>query len=193
MSKQLDFQKKLSQNVQNTVFQGKTLVFGEGAEDPLLMMIGEAPGGDEEKQGRPFVGKAGKNLSSFLDVIGLKREDIYISNVVKLRPTKESPKTGKSVNRPPSGEEITFFLPYLKEEIHLISPKVIVTLGNVPLKAVSGDKKATIGDVHGKPYALEENRILFPLYHPAAVIYNRALTETYQEDLQELKNFLSAF
>lgn len=193
MSKQLDFQKKLSQNVQNTVFQGKTLVFGEGAEDPLLMMIGEAPGGDEEKQGRPFVGKAGKNLSSFLDVIGLKREDIYISNVVKLRPTKESPKTGKSVNRPPSGEEITFFLPYLKEEIYLISPKVIVTLGNVPLKAVSGDKKATIGDVHGKPYALEENRILFPLYHPAAVIYNRALTETYQEDLQELKKFLSAF
>jgi len=193
MSKQLELQKNLIKNFQNSVYGEKTLVFGEGAESPLLMMIGEAPGGDEEKQGRPFVGKAGKNLSSFLEVIGLNREEIYISNVVKLRPTKESPKTGKAVNRPPSREEIAFFLPYLREEINLISPKVIVTLGNVPLKAVSGDKGITIGDVHGKPYPLEGEMVLFPLYHPAAVIYNRALAETYQEDLLALKEFLSAF
>ncbi len=193
MNKQIDFQEKLTQNFQNCVFGEKTLVFGEGADAPVLMMIGEAPGGDEEKQGRPFVGKAGKNLSSFLEVIGLKREEIYISNVVKLRPTKESPKTGKAVNRPPSKEEISFFLPYLKEEIQMISPKVIVTLGNVPLKAVSGDKGISIGDVHGKPYPLEDGRVLFPLYHPAAIIYNRALTETYQQDLLVLKEFLADF
>ncbi len=190
MNRQLELQKKIIEKFETAAFEQKKLVFGEGAETPTLMMIGEAPGGDEEKQGRPFVGKAGKNLSSFLEVIGLKREEIYISNVVKLRPTKESPKTGKAVNRPPSGEEIAFFLPFLKEEIHIISPKVIVTLGNVPLKAVSGEKSITIGDVHGRPYPLMEGMALFPLYHPAAVIYNRALSETYQADLQGLKKFL---
>ena len=82
----------------STPFAEKKIVFGEGAAAPVLMMIGEAPGGDEEKQGRPFVGKAGKNLSAFLEKVGLEREEIYISNVVKLRPTKESPKTGRAVN-----------------------------------------------------------------------------------------------
>ena len=185
-----ELQKKLLEAVDMSAYQNKTIVFGEGAEQPALMMIGEAPGGDEEKQGRPFVGKAGKNLSAFLEVVGLKREEIYISNVVKLRPTKESPKTGKSVNRPPSSEEIAFFLPYLMEEIKVISPKVIVTLGNVPLKAVMGEKKAVIGDYHGKPTPLADGRTLFALYHPAAVIYNRALQATYDEDLLELRAFL---
>lgn len=171
-------------------FAEKKLVFGEGAAAPILMMIGEAPGGDEEKQGRPFVGKAGKNLSAFLEKVGLERKDIYISNVVKLRPTKNSPKTGKAVNRPPSREEISFFLPFLLEEIEIVSPKVIVTLGNVPLKAVTGDSAAMIGSFHGRPLALPARRTLFALYHPAAVIYNRALQETYDEDLYALRQFL---
>lgn len=171
-------------------FAEKKIVFGEGIAAPMLMMIGEAPGGDEEKQGRPFVGKAGKNLSAFLEKVGLKREEIYISNVVKLRPTKESPKTGKAVNRPPSGTEIEFFLPFLLEEIEIISPKIIVTLGNVPLKAVTGDKAAVIGDLHGRPLPLPDGRTLFALYHPAAVIYNRALQEVYDEDLGKLRQFL---
>lgn len=171
-------------------YPNRTIVFGEGAANPSLMMIGEAPGGDEEKQGRPFVGKAGKNLSAFLEVLGLKREEIYISNVVKLRPTKESPKTGKAVNRPPSADEIAFFLPFLQREIKIIAPQVIVTLGNVPLKAVTGEKKAVIGDYHGKPTPLADGRTLFALYHPAAIIYNRALQTTYDEDLLELKVFL---
>ena len=176
--------------VETSAYCEKNIVFGEGAAQPALMMIGEAPGGDEEKQGRPFVGKAGKNLSAFLEVVGLKREEIYISNVVKLRPTKESPKTGKLVNRPPSSDEITFFLPFLQEEIKVISPKVVVTLGNVPLKAVTGEKKAVIGDYHGKPTPLADGRALFALYHPAAVIYNRALQATYDEDLLALRAFL---
>ena len=185
-----DVQKALLTAVETSAYKEKTIVFGEGAENPALMMIGEAPGGDEEKQGRPFVGKAGKNLSAFLEVVGLKREEIYISNVVKLRPTKESPKTGKAVNRPPSADEISFFLPYLLEEIKVIAPKVVVTLGTVPLKAVTGEKKAVIGDYHGEPVKLADGRTLFALYHPAAVIYNRALQTTYDEDLLKLKAFL---
>ena len=181
---------ELLEAVKTSAYKENIIVFGEGAENPALMMIGEAPGGDEEKQGRPFVGKAGKNLSAFLEVVGLKREEIYISNVVKLRPTKESPKTGKAVNRPPSAEEIAFFLPYLLEEIQVIAPKVVVTLGNVPLKAVTGERKAVIGDYHGKPTPLADGRTLFALYHPAAVIYNRALQATYDEDLLALKAFL---
>ena len=87
-------QENLLTAVQTSPYHEKTIVFGEGAEAPLLMMIGEAPGGDEEKQGRPFVGKAGKNLSAFLEVVGLKREEIYISNVVKL-PNKGKPQNGQ--------------------------------------------------------------------------------------------------
>ena len=88
-------QQELLAAVETSAYKENIIVFGEGAENPALMMIGEAPGGDEEKQGRPFVGKAGKNLSAFLEVVGLKREEIYISNVVKLRPTKESPKRAR--------------------------------------------------------------------------------------------------
>ena len=94
------------------------------------------------------------------------------------------------VNRPPSGEEIAFFLPFLLEEIEAAAPQVIVTLGNVPLKAVTGEKKAVIGEYHGKPVPLADGRTLFALYHPAAVIYNRALQATYDEDLRLLKDFL---
>ena len=192
MQQRMTYQNQLRKALETSLYQGKTIVFGEGAQSPALMMIGEAPGGEEEKQGRPFVGKAGKNLSAFLEVLGLKREEIYISNVVKLRPVKESPKTGKAVNRPPSGEEIAFFLPFLQEEIAMVAPKVIVTLGNVPLKAVSGEKGAVIGDYHGKPLPLAEGRILFALYHPAAVIYNRSLQAVYDGDLLALRAFLES-
>lgn len=185
-----EIHEELLKTAENTPYGEKRIVFGEGKEQPALMMIGEAPGGEEEQQGRPFVGKAGKNLSAFLEVVGLKREEIYISNVVKIRPTKDSPKTGKPVNRPPSKEEIAFFLPFLQEEIEAADPKVIVTLGNVPLKAVTGEKKAVIGDYHGNPQPLPDGRTLFALYHPAAVIYNRALQEVYDADLIKLRVFL---
>ena len=185
-----EIHENLLKTAENTPYEGKKIVFGEGKEQPALMMIGEAPGGEEEQQGRPFVGKAGKNLSAFLEVVGLKREEIYISNVVKIRPTKNSPKTGKPVNRSPSAEEIAFFLPFLQEEIEAADPKVIVTLGNVPLKAVTGEKKAVIGDYHGNPCPLADGRTLFALYHPAAVIYNRALQEVYDADLIKLRVFL---
>ena len=175
----------------------KPLVFGEGETNgPQLMLIGEAPGEQETLQGRPFVGKAGKNLDGFLDVVGLKREDIYISNVVKIRPTKVSAK-GSVSNRPPNKEELLLFTPYLYEEILLVRPKMIVTLGNVPLKALMG-KDAVIGQCHGRltraqvgTDKAEASFDVFPLYHPASIIYNRSLTETYQQDLQRLKCVLN--
>ena len=174
----------------------KPIVLGEGNTDhPPVMLIGEAPGEQESLQGRPFVGKAGKNLDGFLSVLGLKREDIYISNVVKIRPTKTSEK-GRLSNRPPNKEELALFTPYLMEEILLVQPKMIVTLGNVALKALCGPK-AIIGDMHGRETQItvthekqEASYALFPLYHPASIIYNRSLQEVYDGDLQALKTRL---
>jgi len=174
----------------------KPIVPGEGnADHPPVMLIGEAPGEQESLQGRPFVGKAGKNLDGFLRVLELNREDIYISNVVKIRPTKVSDK-GRISNRPPSKEELALFTPYLMEEILLVQPRMIVTLGNVALKALCG-QKAVIGDMHGKPAQVTVTHekqsaafSLFPLYHPASIIYNRSLQAVYDEDLQVLKKVL---
>lgn len=183
-----DINKKMAENAE-MVYAGKKLVFGEGnGKSPVIMMIGEAPGGDEEAQGRPFVGKAGKNLNEFLEIIGIKRADIYISNVVKLRPVNISPKTGKFVNRPPKKDEIEFFLPYLKDEIKTVAPKLVVTLGNVPLKAVSGES-IVIGDYHGRVTSFADIKV-FPLYHPAAIIYNRSLKDIYYEDINKLKRLI---
>ncbi len=174
----------------------KPIVLGEGQTDhPPVMLIGEAPGEQESLQGRPFVGKAGKNLDGFLQVLELRREDIYISNVVKIRPTKVSDK-GRVSNRPPNKEELALFTPYLLEEILLVQPKMIVTLGNVALKAICGPR-AVIGDMHGKtirvPVTHEKQSgdfSLFPLYHPASIIYNRSLQAVYDEDLATLKTLL---
>ena len=106
------------------------LVFGEGPAKPKLLLIGEAPGEQESLQGRPFVGKAGKNLDHFLELAGLAREEIYITNAVKYRPTKTG-KTGRISNRPPTRDEIALFRPWLLREIGEIAPLLIATLGNV--------------------------------------------------------------
>ena len=141
------------------------------------------------------MGKAGKNLDGFLAAVGLKREEIFISNVVKIRPTRVSEK-GRVSNRAPSAEELALFTPYLYEEILLVRPGAIVTLGNVPLHAVL-DAHTTIGERHGR---LAEATIrtekeaadfpVYPLYHPASIIYNRALAQTYQDDLHKLRELL---
>lgn len=176
--------------------EDKPLVFGEGkADHPPVMLIGEAPGEQESLQGRPFVGKAGKNLDGFLAVLEMRREDIYISNVVKIRPTKVSEK-GRVSNRPPNKEELALFTPFLYEEILRVQPGMIVTLGNVALKALCGPK-AIIGDMHGRTAEVtvrhekqEASFPIFPLYHPASIIYNRSLQDVYDSDLQSLKKVL---
>jgi DNA polymerase len=162
---------------------------GEGGTAAGLVLIGEAPGGEEEKAGRPFVGKAGKNLNEFLAALGLKREEIYITNLVKVRPTKQSEKTNRPVNRPPDKDEIAFFKPFLSEELAILSPRIVVTLGNFPLKALLDDKNASIGQLHGQLLRLTDYGV-FPLYHPASIIYNQSLKEVYQADLIALKEIL---
>lgn len=167
------------------------LVFGEGPLCPKLMLIGEAPGEQETLQGRPFVGKAGKNLDRFLELAQFRREEIYISNAVKYRPTKVG-KSGRVSNRPPTAEEIALFRPWLMDEIARIRPKMIATLGNVPLGAVTGEKH-TIGRVHGRIIPAGETGLpLFALYHPASLIYNRSLEGVYEADVRMLAEKLKA-
>lgn len=161
------------------------LVFGEGPKKPRLMLIGEAPGEQESLQGRPFVGKAGKNLDHFLEIARLDRGEIYISNAVKLRPTKTG-KTGRVSNRPPTKSEIALFRPWLIREIEEIAPMTVATLGNVPLQALTGGRE-TIGQVHGQWITAGETGLpLFALYHPASLIYNRSLEPVYERDVRAL-------
>ena len=173
----------------------KTPVFGEGNVNSKIVFIGEAPGGDEEKQGRPFVGKAGKNLSEFLDEINVDRSSIYITNAVKFRPTKENPTTHRLSNRTPTTAEILLFREWLIKELELIKPELVVTLGNTPLFSVTGDNSIKITSVHGEvvkhKLSATTSFQLMPFYHPAAVIYRRELVETYREDMQKFKAIAS--
>ena len=157
------------------------LVFGEGPVGAKVMMIGEAPGEQESLQGRPFVGKAGKNLDAFLEAADMRREEMYVTNTVKFRPVKIS-EAGRCVNRPPTQEEVKLFLPWLIREIETVDPVCIITLGNVPLRALT-DRRNTIGDMHGRFERLDGGRLLYPMYHPASVIYNPGLKNVYFEDI----------
>ena len=112
---------------------------------------------------------------------------MYVSNAVKFRPTKISA-AGRVVNRPPTREEVKLFLPWLRREIELVSPEVVVTLGNVPLRALAGPK-VVIGDVHGQFMELDGAR-LYPMYHPASLIYNPSLRAVYAQDVGRLAEWL---
>lgn len=165
------------------------IVHGEGNLDAKLVLVGEAPGSREVELGMPFVGQAGKNLDTFLSVVGVQRKSVYITNVVKTRPFRINPKTGRKNNRPPSKDEVRFFVRYLQEEIDLVNPDWVITLGNTALRAVTGDQGLAISDVHGHPLEKGKRAFdVFPLYHPAAVIYNRDLERVYLEDLENLRN-----
>ena len=171
-------------------FPKERLVLGEGNPRADIMLIGEAPGKTEVEMGRPFVGKAGKNLDMFLEYIRLAREDIYITNCVKYRPTRIS-EWGSVANRTPKPEEILAQRDFLMEEISIVDPKVMVTLGGVPLKSVLKDMSVTIGAYHGRPVrSTKTGRTLFPLYHPASIIYKKELAATYEEDLTRLADYI---
>lgn len=174
-------------------FHGKEIVLGSGNIECKLLLIGEAPGKDEVRIGKPFVGTAGKNLSEFLDIIKLKREEIYITNAIKYRLSEVS-KTGRLVNRPAKKEEISENREYLLKEISIINPEYIVSLGNVPLKSVTGDYNASIGSVHGALLTVmifNKEYGLIPLYHPASVIYNQSLRAVYKSDIENMRNMIS--
>ncbi len=173
----------------------RIIVFGEGNLDARIVLVGEAPGEQESIQGRPFVGQAGKNLNEFLDILQLKRESLYITNAVKFRPYKVNPETGRKSNRPPNREELELSFSWLLKELDLVGPEIVVTLGNVPLRAITGDSRKNIGSVHGRPLEVElpdaqRKYLLFPLYHPASIIYRKALKPTYIEDLKKLKTYM---
>lgn len=185
--------KKLNEIIEKE-YQNKRLVLGNGSINSKVVLIGEAPGKNEVEKKKPFVGAAGKYLDEFLEILNLDKEDIYITNVVKYRPTKKSKKTGGDINRTPTKEEINNFKEYLFKEISIIEPSIIVTLGNVPFKAILENDNLKIGNYHGKEInkkILDKNYIIYPLYHPAAVIYNRSLKDDYINDLKGLKNIIN--
>lgn len=151
---------------------------GAGNPNADIMFIGEGPGKNEDEQGLPFVGAAGKLLDEMLASVGLKREDVYIANVVKCRPPN---------NRDPLPNEIESCIPYLKEQIVLIQPKIIVTLGRFSMNLFLPDAK--ISRDHGKLQKVNKLHIL-PLYHPAAALYNGGLRDTLFQDFSLLSKIL---
>lgn len=162
-------------------------VFGEGNRRALVMFIGEAPGAEEASSGRPFVGKAGRQLDELLSRANIPRSEVFITNTVKYRPVQF--KTLRASNRTPSAKEIASGLGVLKDELIAVSPRYVCTLGNTPLKAMQMlgcIAEPLIGSVHGQFFATSFEDVhfdLFPLYHPASSIYNRALAEVMQNDI----------
>jgi uracil-DNA glycosylase family 4 len=160
------------------------LVFGEGDPAADLMFVGEAPGYHEDQQGRPFVGAAGKLLEELLAGIGLRREEVYIANVLKCRPPN---------NRDPLPAEVAACEPYLWKQIEIISPRVVCSLGNHATKLLSG-KPLGITKVHGRPQAVrigQRTVHLYPIFHPAAALYTPAMLTTLREDFRRLPEVLA--
>ena len=176
--------------VKNTeIFRNcKNIVVGKGNENADILFVGEAPGRNEDEQGLPFVGRAGKNLDDLLFKVGLNSEEIYIANILKCRPPE---------NRDPSPEEIKSHTPWLIEQIKSIKPKVICSLGNYATKFFFSEgnvelmgNQPGITQVHGKVkfVNLEGMRIkLIPLFHPAAIIYKRDILPLWEKDMEIVK------
>ncbi len=154
--------------------QATQLVFGVGSAESGIVFIGEAPGKNEDLQGEPFVGAAGKFLNEMLEMIGLRRTDIYITNIVKYRPPN---------NRDPLPEEKNAFLPYLKKQLEIIKPKLIVLLGRHSMDSLLPGLR--ISEVHGKPKRYQ-GHVYMPLFHPAAALYNGGLRQTLIDDFSQI-------
>ena len=159
------------------------VVFGAGNSDADLMFVGEAPGAEEDRQGLPFVGRAGALLAELLAGIGLRREDVWISNVLRCRPPG---------NRDPQPLEIESCQPYTYRQVELIEPRVIATLGNFATRLLTGSR-AGITKVRGTPQVREvggRTVFLMPLLHPAAALRTPSLAQTLREDLAKLPELL---
>ena len=161
---------------------------GEGNIDAEIMFVGEAPGYHEDTKARPFVGQAGKVLDNLLKGIGLEREKVYITNIVKCRPPE---------NRDPQPDEINLCIPHLLKQIAIIQPKVICTLGRFAFAEIM-ERKVFISSEHGRPFKTQPtNRIganinVFPLYHPAATLHQPSLLNALKEDFVKLQKFLTS-
>jgi len=181
-----ELNKKMTECSQCILRSGcKNVVPGEGSVTAEIMFIGEGPGAKEDELGRPFVGAAGKFLAEMLASINLKREDVYIANVVKCRPPQ---------NRDPLPEEVSACWPWLLQQIKIIDPKLIVTLGRHSMERFLPNQK--ISAIHGK--AMRRNiselgpRVFYALYHPAAALYNGGMRGVLLEDFQKIPKVLKA-
>jgi len=154
------------------------LVFGDGSHDSRVVFIGEAPGKKEDEMGKPFIGASGKLLNEMLEKIGLSREEVYITNIVKYRPPE---------NRDPSREEKKAFLPYLRKQLAIIEPKLVVTLGRHSMDCFLPGKK--ISEAHGVPETVDGINYL-PLYHPAVALYNGSMRQTLMNDFHKIPDLI---
>lgn len=162
--------------------QATQLVLGGGNVDADIVFIGEAPGKNEDEQGLPFVGAAGKFLNEMLAQAGMVRDDIYITNIVKYRPPN---------NRDPLPEEKAAFWPYLLKQLQIIEPKVVVTLGRHSMEYFLPDMK--ISAIHGQPKRIpfgDSHLVIVPLYHPAAALYNGSLRQTLIDDFLQVPKII---
>jgi DNA polymerase len=160
--------------------QGRThAVPGTGPEDAEIMFIGEGPGFHEDRQGQPFVGAAGKYLDELLETIDLKREDVYITNVVKCRPPG---------NRDPQPDEIAACKPYLDKQIDLVRPRLVVTLGRFSMQRYFPG--ASISRIHGQPKRVG-NVIYYPMFHPAAALHQPRWRSLVEEDIRKIPELLA--
>jgi DNA polymerase len=158
--------------------QATHLVPGEGDARAGVMVVGEAPGAGEDRSGRPFVGPAGKLLDQLLEAAELRREDVFITNVVKARPPG---------NRDPRADEVAHHLPWLEAQLDVVRPRVIVPLGRHALAHFAPDLK--ISEAHGRVVE-RDGRTLFPMYHPAAALHAQRLRETLFDDARALAEVL---
>lgn len=175
-----DLAQEVSRCEQCPLAQGRTkAVPGDGPGNAAIMFIGEGPGFHEDRQGQPFVGAAGQFLNELLQSIGLQRQDVYITNVVKCRPPG---------NRDPQPDEIEACRAFLDRQIAVIRPKVIVTLGRFSMaRAFPGEK---ISAIHGKPRKVG-NIVYVPMFHPAAALHQPSLRKTVEEDFVRLPKILA--
>lgn len=158
------------------------LVFGVGDPDARLMFVGEAPGRNEDLKGEPFVGAAGQLLDELLAGVGMTRAEVYIANVLKCRPPG---------NRDPQPSEIETCTPFLAEQLRVISPDVVVTLGNFATRFVLGTDVG-ISRLHGRMFEVDGRKVV-PVYHPAAALYDRTKQEALAEDFRRLRAVLDRF
>ncbi|HEX7587222.1 MAG TPA: uracil-DNA glycosylase [Anaerolineae bacterium] len=151
---------------------------GEGPENAPVMFIGEAPGFHEDREGRPFVGASGKYLDELLGLIDMKREQVYICNVIKCRPPQ---------NRDPLPDEMAVCRPYLDRQLELIKPKVVITISRFAMGRWFPEKK--ISEIHGKPRKFD-NLVVLPMYHPAAALHQPSLKRVLEEDFKRIPQIL---
>ncbi|TSC91389.1 MAG: phage SPO1 DNA polymerase-related protein [Parcubacteria group bacterium Licking1014_17] len=162
----------------------RKLVFNDGSPDSQIMIIGEAPGVDEEIQGKPFVGRAGKLLNATLETLGWQRSDFYVSNIVKYRPTDEFGR-----NRTPTPEEIEKFRAAIEKEIEAVDPKIVVLLGKVAMSGLGVE--GAMGENRGKVFDKFNRKVLIT-YHPAAILRNINWEANFRSDLSKIRELLDA-